>query len=77
MATLNVKKVSDELYERLRERAKRDHRSIAQEVIYLLETRLDEDERRESVLDLRGLGRDAWRGMDASEHVRKERDAWD
>jgi plasmid stability protein len=37
MATLYVEHVPDELYEALRERAKLQHRSIAQETIALLE----------------------------------------
>ncbi len=34
MATLNIKKFPDLLYERLRERARANHRSIAQEVAH-------------------------------------------
>jgi plasmid stability protein len=32
MATLNVKNLPDELYAKLRERARREHRSVAKEV---------------------------------------------
>ena len=76
MATLNVKNLSDALYAKLRERAKRQHRSVAQEVTRILEQVLEEPEPR-SVLELQGLGREAWAGVDAVEHVERERQAWD
>lgn len=37
MSTLVVKNVPDELHERLRERAQRNHRSVTKEAIVLLE----------------------------------------
>ena len=30
-----------------------------------------------SILELRGLGKEIWEGIDPDEYVRKERDAWD
>ena len=41
MATLNVKNLSDALYRKLRARAKRDRRSVAQEVTHLLSEALE------------------------------------
>jgi len=35
MAILNVKNLPDPLYRKLRERARRQHRSISQEVVHL------------------------------------------
>jgi len=29
-----------------------------------------------SVLELRGLGKEIWQGMDAQEYVRRERSSW-
>jgi hypothetical protein len=29
-----------------------------------------------SILELRGLGKEIWRGIDAQEYVRRERDSW-
>lgn len=40
MATLHIKNVPDELYEALRARARQHHRSIAAEVLSLLEERI-------------------------------------
>ena len=76
MATLNIKNLPDGLYRRLRRRAKERHRSTAQEVTQILTTALAEPEVR-SILELRGLGREAWKGVDARRHVASERESWD
>ena len=76
MATLNVKNLSDSLYQKLRDRAKRQHRSVAQEVTQILEDALGETEPR-SILELQGLGKETWAAIDASEHVDLERSSWD
>lgn len=76
MATLNIKNFPDGLYGRLQERAERDHRSLSQEVIHLL-TRVVEGEEPLSLLELKGLGKETWEGIDASRHVREERSSWD
>lgn len=76
MATLNIKNVPDDLYRRLQDRAKRQHRSVAQEVTHMLSAALDAGEPL-SLLELRGLGRELWAGRDAATHVRAERTAWD
>lgn len=76
MATLNIKNLPDELYQRLKQRARRQHRSVAQEVTQILNQTLAEPESL-SILELRGLGRDVWGGTDAARHVAEERRAWD
>lgn len=76
MATLNVKNLPDPLYEKLRARAKRDRRSVAQEVIQIL-TEATEEPAPLSILDLRGLGRAHWRGLDPAAFVEQERRSWD
>lgn len=75
VATLNVKNLPDGLYRKLRAKAKRERRSIAQEVTQLLTAAL-EPPARISILDLKGLGKEQWEGIDAADHVRKERSAW-
>ncbi len=62
MATLNIKNLPDDLYRRLQARARKEHRSVAQEVTRLLEKALEEPEPL-SILDLAGarggpMGRD-------------------
>jgi len=75
VATLNVKNVPDRLYRKLQARAKAQRRSMAQEVIHVLTSALEEPKPL-SLLDLRGLGKGAWAGVDAADHVRRERDGW-
>ena len=76
MATLNIKNLPDGLYKKLQARAKRDRRSVAQEVTHLLSEAL-EAPKRLSILELQGLGKEQWRGIDAAAHVQRERAAWD
>ena len=76
MATLKVKNLPDDLYKKLQARAKRERRSVAQEVTQLLAEALETPEPL-SLLDLKGLGKEYWSGVDAAEHVEKERAAWD
>lgn len=75
MATLNVKNLPDPLYKKLKARAKREHRSVAQEVTVLLGEALAEPKKL-SLLDLQGLGKEIWNGIDAAEYVARERDSW-
>lgn len=75
MATLNVKHLPDALYRKLKARAKRERRSVAQEVTVLLAQAL-EPPAALSLLELRGLGKEAWRGVEAGSHVARERKAW-
>jgi plasmid stability protein len=76
VATLNVKNLPDALYRRLRKRARERRRSVAQEVTLILEEAVERSEP-VSILGLRGLGKEAWRGIDAAAHVDAERRAWD
>jgi len=75
MAILNIKNLPDGLYERLKVRAEQQHRSVAQEVTHILEQVLGGSEPL-SILDLQGLGKSVWSGVDAAEHVDAERRAW-
>jgi plasmid stability protein len=76
MATLSVRNFPDRLYEKLQARAKRRSRSVSQEVIALLDELLTEAPLL-SVLDLQGLGKEAWREVDAAEHIDNEHKSWD
>ena len=76
MATLNVKNLPAGLYRRLQARAKRQRRSVAQEVTQILSDALDAP-KAPSILELRGLGKAHWEGIDTPRHVQHERDAWD
>ena len=76
LATLNVKNLPDALYRKLKARAKRERRSVAQEVTQIL-TEVLETPKRLSILELRGLGKEYWQGEDAAAHVERERATWD
>lgn len=76
MAVLNIKNLPDALYRKLQARAKRQHRSVAQEVTHLLSDAL-ETTKPLSILDLKGLGKTLWKGVDASKHIDRERSSWD
>jgi plasmid stability protein len=75
MATLNVKHLPDALYRKLKARAKRERRSVTQEVMILLTQALEPPVAR-SILELRGLGKELWRDADAASHVAGERATW-
>ncbi|CAN5567397.1 hypothetical protein BH10PSE6_BH10PSE6_06910 [soil metagenome] len=75
MATLNVKNLPDGLYRKLKVRAKRERRSVAQEVTVLL-TQALEATAPLSILQLQGLGKELWLDVDAGAHVAQERAAW-
>lgn len=76
MATLRITNMPDGLYRKLRQRAEREHRSIAQQATHLLRLAL-EPPKPLSILDLRGLGKEHWKDTDPADHVRKERTSWD
>jgi plasmid stability protein len=76
MATLNVKNLPNPLYRKLQARARRQRRSLAQEVIHLL-TQAVEEADSHSILELRGLGKELWKGADATAYVDIERRSWD
>lgn len=75
MAILNVRNLPDGLYRKLKARAKRERRSVAQAVVVLLEQAL-EPPPAVLILELRGLGKELWRDIDAGSHVAKERAGW-
>ncbi len=76
MATLSIKNFPDALYEKLKELARQEHRSLAQQVTYILNQAV-EQEKPISILGLEGLGKEIWEGIDAVEYVRQERDSWE
>ena len=75
MATLNIKNFPDPLYRKLKASARKHRRSLSQEVTEMLGQAV-EAQAPESILDLRGLGKHLWKGVDASSHVAAERESW-
>ncbi len=68
MATLNIKNVPEGLYRKIQARAKRERRSVAQEVVHILSLAVERPAPL-SILDLQGLGKEVWQRRDAARHV--------
>lgn len=62
--------------EKLKARAKRERRSVAQKVTYPLSAALDAAPPL-SIMELQGLGKELWQGADPAAHVEAERASWD
>jgi plasmid stability protein len=76
MATLNIKNMPDALYRKLQKRAKQQRRSLAQEVTQILAEAV-EGRRTYSILELEGLGKEVWKGIDTDKYIDDERRSWD
>lgn len=76
MATLNIKNVPEKLYSRLKARARRERRCLSQEVLHILDAATRQSEPL-SILELRGLGKEIWKGIDPAAHIDEERRSWD
>ena len=77
MATLNLKNFPDSLYRKLQKRARQRHRSVAQETTKILDDDSQSGPEPLSILTLKGLGKDQWKGINAAAHVEAERKSWD
>jgi plasmid stability protein len=75
MAILNIKSLPDDIYRKLKARARRNHRSVTQEVTQILEEAVSQSAE-VSLLELRGLGKELWVGIDAQKFVDEERESW-
>jgi plasmid stability protein len=76
MANLSIKKFPDALYRKLQKRAKQQRRSLAQEVTQILAEAV-EGRRTYSILELEGLGKEVWKGIDTDKYIDDERRSWD
>jgi plasmid stability protein len=74
--TLNIKNLADAPCEKLKARAKRERRSVAQEVTGLLAAALGSPPAL-STMELQGLGKEFWRDVNAAEYVESQPAAWD
>ena len=77
MPTLNIKGFPEDLDRVLAQRAEKNRRSLTAEVIYLLEWALDaSEEKKGSILQVRGLGKKLWKEVDLTKHIDAERESW-
>lgn len=76
VATLNIKNLPDSLYRKLKARARVQNRSLSQEVTRILSEAVTVQAEL-SILELEGLGKELWKGIDAAKYVDEERKSWD
>lgn len=72
---LNIPDVPEDLYAELQALAARDLCSVDQEALRLLSAAV-EPAPTGSILELKGLGKEIWDGIDAVTYVEEERGAW-
>ncbi len=78
MPTLNIKGFPEDLYHCLGQRAKAEHRSLTGEVVHLLEWALKSyPQKKGSILQLKGLGKNLWKKVDVTKHIEEERNSWE
>lgn len=75
MPTLHIENVPEDLYRELSARAERDSRTVGEEALLVL-GELVERPATHSLLELRGLGKEVWEGVDPAAHVDEERGSW-
>lgn len=51
--------------------------SLVEAISARLKKTLGKKSREHSILELEGLGAEIWKGIDAREYIRKERETWD
>jgi plasmid stability protein len=66
----------DALYKKLKTRAKKQNRSLSQEVTRILSDAVEEPEKL-NIMDLEGLGKEIWEGIDPAKYIEEERNSWD
>jgi len=70
MANLQVRDMDDQVYDALKKRAKRQHRSLSQEVVHIIEDYLSRpniDSAKQSELFLQLVG--AWQGPESAAEI--------
>lgn len=51
--------------------------SLVEVISVGLKTAIRKQKAKHSIMELEGLGADIWKGIDAQEYVREERESWD
>lgn len=66
----------DEILAQVREREPVEQADLLEELAGLLKQRLAHQTGQHDIRELRGLGKEVWEGIDATEYVARERAAW-
>lgn len=76
---MNTKKVTpsyEDYVKGIRELKPEEQLNLIEIISAQLKKSLAEKKIKHSIIELEGLGADLWKGIDAQEYVRKERDSW-
>ena len=68
--------LSHSILSQVQKLSREEQRELAVEIVRNLDAP-HSSTTRTSLLELRGLGKEIWAGVDVKEYLRKERDAWD
>ena len=71
----NNSKVHNEVLTMIQKLDAEDQLQLIEELAVILRSRVTK--KKHSLLELKGLGKEIWKGMDAQEYVDGERGAWD
>lgn len=76
---MNTKKVTpsyEDYVKGIRELKPEEQLNLVEIISAQLKKSLVEKKIKHNIMELEGLGADLWKGIDAQEYVRKERDSW-
>ena len=77
MATSNVSQSYDDYVKKIQTLTPEEQLSLVKVISAGLQKTLKGKKAKHTVMELEGLGADIWKGVDAQEYVRKERNSWD
>ena len=77
MATSNVSQTYDDYVKKIKTLTPEEQLSLVKVISAGLKKTLRGKKAKHSVMELEGLGTDAWKGIDAQHYVSKERESWD
>jgi len=77
MATSNVSQSYDDYVKKIQTLTPEEQLSLIKVISAGLQKTLKGKKAKHTVMELEGLGADIWKGVDAQEYVRKERNSWD
>jgi len=76
---MNTKKVTpsyEDYVKGIKELKPEEQLNLVEIISAQLKKSLAEKKIKHNIMELEGLGADLWKGIDAQEYVRKERDSW-
>jgi hypothetical protein len=67
----------DEVLSRAQQLAPADQLRLAEELIALARQQIAAPPQQHSILELEGLGKEIWQGINVEDYINEERDSWD